>query len=98
MLAFRTATSPARVSSVFWKGGMWWTRGINQLIASYLAGMARHAGVTPNQLSVSNAIVGVATSVGVIATYPVSGLIACCVAMAGWQLAYSLDCADGQLA
>jgi phosphatidylglycerophosphate synthase len=53
--------------------------------------------VTPNQLTILSAVVNVATSVFVIVAGQVTVAIAG-IALIGWQLGYSLDCADGQLA
>jgi phosphatidylglycerophosphate synthase len=49
-------------------------------------------------LSLANVVVGLSTSAVVIAAYPTSRVVAAAAALVGWQLAYTLDCADGQLA
>lgn len=80
------------------RGGHFWTMGVNQQIGYSLAKAANRAGVTPNHLSVFNLLIGVATSGAVALLGARVPVVAALVGLAGWQLAYSLDCADGQLA
>jgi phosphatidylglycerophosphate synthase len=92
------ARPPNRVPREFWKGEMWWTLRVSQVLASHLAWRAGRSGFSPNMLSLANAVCGISTSAVVIALYPKSQLAAGIAALLGWQLAYCLDCADGQLA
>lgn len=80
------------------RGGGLWTLAINQRLGAALGRAALSRGVTPRSLSLVNAGTGVATSVVTLGLYPWSPLGASAVALVGWQLAYSADCADGQLA
>ena len=99
MSASELTAGPSRgVPKAFWKGEMWWTLRVNQFLASHLAAVAGRSGVSPNMLSLTNAVVGLSTSAVVIAVYPTSRIVAAAAALLGWQLAYTLDCADGQLA
>lgn len=75
-----------------------WTLEINQRLGAVLGRAALHRGVRPRSLSLLNAAVGIATSLMTLAVYAWSPLAASVVALVGWQLAYSADCADGQLA
>jgi phosphatidylglycerophosphate synthase len=77
---------------------------INQRIGSYLCVAAERLGLPPTALTLANLVLGLAASALVIvfapamadgdAPAPAIGL----AALVLWQLAYSLDCADGQLA
>jgi phosphatidylglycerophosphate synthase len=77
---------------------------VNQRIAAYLSVPAERLGLPPTALTMINLVVGLGSSVLVIATAgPVAhGRIPAAliglVALVLWQLAYSFDCADGQLA
>ncbi len=77
---------------------------ISQRVGSYLALGAERSGLSPAALTTGNLVLGLAASVAVILTAgPVAdGRIPAwligVLAFLAWQLAYSLDCADGQLA
>jgi phosphatidylglycerophosphate synthase len=70
--------------------------GINQRIGAAIASAALKKNLSPTQLSVSNALVGIGT--GALVVVLGSGLVGALAAFIGWQFAYSLDCSDGQLA
>jgi phosphatidylglycerophosphate synthase len=86
------------------RGGGLFSEAFSQRLGAALALAAHRLGLAPTALSVANLLLGLAASVTVVAcagrvadgTEPawVGGLIA----LIGWQLAYALDCADGQLA
>jgi phosphatidylglycerophosphate synthase len=86
------------------RGGGLFTETVNQRIGSYLSVAAYRAGAAPTALTVLNLVIGVGTSIGVaaLATRMRSGAVPAAgvglAALVFWQLAYSLDCADGQLA
>ncbi|MBT8225736.1 MAG: CDP-alcohol phosphatidyltransferase family protein [Dactylosporangium sp.] len=86
------------------RGGGLFTETVNQRIGSYCCVVAYRFGLAPTVLTVANLGLGLAASVTVVALAgamaggsvpagPVLGL-----ALLAWHLAYSLDCADGQLA
>ena len=81
------------------RGGGLWSEAVDQRLAARVAALSHRTGVSPAQLTVANLVVGLGVSVLVVLAaesepfWPV-GLIA----LVGWQLAYVLDCADGQLA
>jgi phosphatidylglycerophosphate synthase len=77
---------------------------LNQRGAAYMAWAAWRLGLSPTAVSLVNLVLGLAASVAVVALAPVAasgsapwwpiGL----GALVAWQVAYMLDCADGQLA
>jgi len=86
------------------RGGGLFSEAVSQHLGSAVAVLANKRHLAPTVLTVANLGLGCAVSVAVIATagpvaagsipaWPV-GLLA----LIGWQLAYALDCADGQLA
>jgi phosphatidylglycerophosphate synthase len=86
------------------KGGGLFSEATGQWIGTVLAASGRRLGLAPTILTLTNLLIGLATSVtvvvlaqpvadGTVPAWPV-GL----VALVGWQLAYAFDCADGQLA
>jgi phosphatidylglycerophosphate synthase len=79
-------------------GGYWWTMRVNQTAGAYLARAGIRLGVHPNHVSLLTPLVGAATSLAVALIYGSSPLVAGVIGLLGWQLAYSLDCADGQIA
>jgi phosphatidylglycerophosphate synthase len=86
------------------RGGGLFTETVNQYLGSYLAAAAYRRGLSPTALTLANLVIGLATSLAVVALAgPVAGgrvpaLAVGLAALVLWQLAYSLDCADGQLA
>lgn len=79
------------------RGGLF-SEAISQRIGSWLALAAERAGLHPSMLTVANVVLGVGTGVAVSAFAGRIGLVGGLLALVGWQLAYCLDCADGQLA
>jgi phosphatidylglycerophosphate synthase len=82
------------------RGGGLFSEALSQRVGAVLAAVAYRLRLAPTVLTAGNLLLGLATSAAVVAlastTAPtwVAGLIA----LVGWQLAYALDCADGQLA
>lgn len=72
---------------------------VNQRLGAILALVARRWGVGPSTISLAALATGALTSglVFLLIEYSTT-LVAALVGFIGWQLAYSLDCADGQLA
>ncbi len=88
----------ARQMRLTHRGGGLYSSAVSQRIGSVLAATAGNSGVHPTLLTMGSLTFGVLSSVlagyaGVHSSWPL-GL----VALLGWQLAYALDCADGQLA
>jgi phosphatidylglycerophosphate synthase len=86
------------------RGGGLFSEAISQRIGARIAVAAHKRGLAPTVLTVTNLGLGCLVSFAVIATadpvadgrmwaWPI-GLLA----LLGWQIAYALDCADGQLA
>jgi len=76
---------------------------LDQRGASYFAYAAWRTGLKPTHLSLVNLVLGIGVSAGAIAYIPLAqdGAPWWPVALAAlvlWQVAYMLDCADGQLA
>jgi phosphatidylglycerophosphate synthase len=86
------------------RGGGLFTEMINQRIGAYLSVAAERLGLPPTALTLANFVLGLAAAVLVVLLAPamaegsVSAPVVGLVALVLWQLAYSLDCADGQLA
>nr|WP_240947756.1 CDP-alcohol phosphatidyltransferase family protein [Planosporangium mesophilum] len=86
------------------RGGGLFTETINQRIGAHLSVAAERLGLPPTALTLANFVLGLAAAVLVVLAAPamaggrVSALLIGLVALVLWQLAYSLDCADGQLA
>jgi phosphatidylglycerophosphate synthase len=85
-------------------GGYLFTRVISQRIGAACALIAHRLRITPTTLTLINLVLSIATAAMVIAVVPQAKAgdlpwwpIAILAAI-GWQLAYGLDCADGQLA
>ena len=77
---------------------------VSQRLGSHVALSAWRFGVHPSTLSLANLVVGTGTSAAVavlakpVATGTVPGWALGVAALVLWHAAYSLDCADGQLA
>ncbi|MEV4621823.1 CDP-alcohol phosphatidyltransferase family protein [Asanoa sp. NPDC049573] len=82
------------------RGGGLFSEGLSQRAGAVFAAAAYRFGVPPTALTAGNLVVGLATSAAVVALASTTAptWIAGVVALLGWQLAYALDCADGQLA
>lgn len=101
-----TGTAPPTAAQFYAhnRGGGLFTELVDQRLASYLCVPAYRHGVPPTALTLANLVLGLAGSVLVIALAPAvhaGRLPAYPVGLAAlvlWQLAYALDCADGQLA
>lgn len=86
------------------RGGGLFTETVNQRAGSYLAVAAHRLRLAPSALTLINLVLGLAASIAVVVLAPAAarddvpawalGLGALLL----WQLAYSLDCSDGQLA
>jgi phosphatidylglycerophosphate synthase len=77
---------------------------VNQRIGAHLCVAAERLGLPPTALTLANFVLGLAGSALVIVFAPamadgaVPAVVVGLAALVLWQLAYSLDCADGQLA
>src|SRR6188472_1583122 len=86
------------------KGGGLFSEATGQWIGAVFARTGYRLGVAPTALTLVNLVIGLSSSAAVIALAPraAAGTIAPWVvgviALVGWQIAYALDCADGQLA
>jgi len=86
------------------RGGGLFTETVNQRVGAYLSVGAYRLGLAPTVLTMANLVLGLSGAVlvaGLAARMHDGGVPAPVVGLGGlllWQLAYSLDCADGQLA
>jgi phosphatidylglycerophosphate synthase len=80
------------------RGGYRWTMVVNQYLGAAIATRAILLGIGPAHLSLLHLAIGVATSAWILLLHTSAPLLAASVGVIGWQLAYSLDCADGQVA
>jgi phosphatidylglycerophosphate synthase len=86
------------------RGGGLFTETVNQRIGAYACVVAERFGLPPTALTLANLILGLVASGLVVALAPamaggvVPAPVVGLVALVLWQVAYSLDCADGQLA
>ncbi|MFI7608557.1 CDP-alcohol phosphatidyltransferase family protein [Micromonospora sp. NPDC049366] len=86
------------------RGGGLFSESISQWIGASFAVAAHRLGLRPTALTITNLVLGLATSVTVVAlAAPVArgdvpAWVVGLLALVGWQVAYALDCADGQLA
>jgi phosphatidylglycerophosphate synthase len=86
------------------RGGGLFTETVNQRLAAHLNVFAYRLDLPPTALSLVNLVLGLATSitVGLLGARMHAGttpaLVVGLAALVGWQVAYTFDCADGQLA
>jgi phosphatidylglycerophosphate synthase len=86
------------------RGGGLYSEAVSQPAGAAIAFTASRLGLAPTVLTLANLVVGVASSATVIALAgraaagSVPGWWLGLVGLVGWQVAYALDCSDGQLA
>ncbi|WP_405101736.1 CDP-alcohol phosphatidyltransferase family protein [Micromonospora sp. NBC_01412] len=86
------------------RGGGLFSESISQWLGAVFALVAQRLGIRPTAVSIANLVLGLATSVtvvalaGRVAAGDVPAWVVGLAALVGWQVAYALDCADGQLA
>ncbi|MFJ8581581.1 CDP-alcohol phosphatidyltransferase family protein [Micromonospora sp. NPDC093277] len=86
------------------RGGGLFSESVSQWLGAAIAVAAHRLGLRPTTLTLSNLVLGLATSTtvvllaGPVAHGSVPAWVVGLLALVGWQVAYALDCADGQLA
>ncbi len=86
------------------RGGGLFTEAVNQRVGSYLSVLAHRLGLAPTMLTLANLVLGLGAAAALgwlgprMAAGEVSSVAVGLGTLLAWQLAYSLDCADGQLA
>ncbi|WP_433230137.1 CDP-alcohol phosphatidyltransferase family protein [Micromonospora sp. CA-248260] len=86
------------------RGGGLFSESVSQWLGAVFALVAQRLGLRPTALTITNLVLGLAASVTVVALADrvaagaVPAWLVGLVALIGWQVAYALDCADGQLA
>lgn len=86
------------------RGGGLFTETVSQRIGAHMAAAAERLNLAPTVLTLTNLVIGLTTSVivtslaGRMAAGGVPSVLVGLLALLAWQVAYALDCADGQLA
>lgn len=82
------------------RGGGLFSEAVSQRLGAQFAAWAYKLGLAPTILTFANLVVGLAVSATVVvyADSAAAGWPVGVLAFVGWQIAYALDCADGQLA
>jgi len=86
------------------RGGGLFTETVNQRVGAYSAVAAHRLRLAPSALTLINLVLGLAASAAVVLLSPAAARgdfpawLLGLGALLAWQIAYSLDCADGQLA
>ena len=103
-----TSAEPSRPSAADFyrrnRGGGLFSEALSQRLGAGFAWLAYRLGLSPTALTMGNLVVGLAASVAVVALagpvvdHDVPAWVVGLIALVGWQVAYALDCADGQLA
>jgi phosphatidylglycerophosphate synthase len=103
-----TSAEPYRPSAADFyranRGGGLFSETLSQRLGAGFAWLAYRLGLSPTALTLGNLLLGLAASIatvalaGPVADGVVPAWVAGLVALLGWQVAYALDCADGQLA
>lgn len=102
-----TGSAPRHTAAEFYavnRGGGLYSEAVSQRIGAVVAVVADRLGIAPTVLTLVNLVLGVAASVAVAGFAPVvvTGDLPAWVlgvsALVAWQVAYAIDCADGQLA
>lgn len=93
---FRDADALRRKSERY--PAMFWSRRVNRRVGAMLALVLLHTPATPNMVSIASLAAHIAGAVLVLAS-PVPAPVPLAILLfLTWELALSLDCADGQLA
>jgi phosphatidylglycerophosphate synthase len=80
------------------RGGGLFSEGLSQWLGAAIAQTAYRLRLKPTHLTLVNLVLSLAVSVAVVVRAEHMTWWLGSIALVGWQLAYSFDCADGQLA
>ena len=80
------------------RGGGLFTETVSQRIGAHLCVLANRFNLPPTALTLANLVLGLGASIGVVLLADRMNVVIGLAALVLWQLAYALDCADGQLA
>jgi phosphatidylglycerophosphate synthase len=80
------------------RGGGLFSEAVSQRLGAATALAGSRLGLRPTTLTLANLVIGLAVSVTVVARASTWSVWIGVLALVGWQLAYVLDCSDGQLA
>lgn len=80
------------------RGGGLFSEAFSQRLGALVALSADRLGIRPTTLTLANLVIGLAVAFAVIARAGSESAWVGVLALIGWQVAYVLDCSDGQLA
>src|SRR4051812_42740787 len=80
------------------RGGGLYSEALSQRLGALVAMGAARLGIRPTTLTLANLVIGLAVAVAVISRASHWSTWVGVLALLGWQVAYVLDCSDGQLA
>jgi phosphatidylglycerophosphate synthase len=80
------------------RGGGLYSEAVSQWLGAVFALIGARLGLKPTHLTLINLVIGLGVSTAVIVAGPQVSRPLALAALLIWQLAYALDCADGQLA
>jgi phosphatidylglycerophosphate synthase len=80
------------------RGGGLFSELVSQRAGALLALASYRLGLSPSTVTLAGLVVGVGSSVVLVRWASASAVLVGLAVALGWQLAYALDCADGQLA
>lgn len=80
------------------RGGGLFSEAVSQRLGALVAMGAARVGVRPTTLTLTNLVIGLAVATAVITRSGHWSAWVGVLALVGWQVAYVLDCSDGQLA
>lgn len=80
------------------RGGGLFSEAFSQRLGAVIAMAAARLGLRPTTLTLANLVIGLAVAFTVIIRAPHWSAWVGVLALIGWQVAYVLDCSDGQLA
>src|SRR5690349_18844572 len=80
------------------RGGGLYSEALSQRLGALVAMGAARVGIRPTTLTLTNLVIGLAVATAVITRASHWSTWVGVLALVGWQVAYVLDCSDGQLA
>lgn len=80
------------------RGGGLYSEAVSQRLGALIALGAARLGIRPTTLTLANLVIGLAVAAAVITRAGSWSAWVGILALIGWQVAYVLDCSDGQLA
>lgn len=79
-------------------GGQFWSHHVNERMGSALGLALSPTPITPNAVTIAGLVVHMLVAIYVITLKSPVSFLSVAIVLVGWQLAFALDCTDGQLA